>query len=482
MKTDLFTISHDEELLKKRRPWYFLALALFLLSLLVHQALAFLAALFTLLVGFVPDLWYRYALRHIVIRQQVSQEHLFFGEEVTLSISIENQKLLPLPWLQIEDIISPPLTVMSRRASPLRVANQDMLASTWLLWSFQRVTRRYRLLCHTRGFHIFGPLRLTSSDPFGWLDSDVTVPASATLLVYPLIAPLETLGLPSVHPLGEHTTQRLLLEDPLRVAGVRDYMLGDDPRRIHWKATARAGSLQSKIYEHSSLRRLLLLLDPWNYSPASQGIDLESQELTITAAASIALWALDEGYMVGILTNSAMITAIETQAATPQSAIDYRTESARRSVTEEYSIERARQVIRTRISPPGVSVPFARDHGQYERILVTLARLVPAHNAPIERFIDSEDHMFPLGTTIVLVSAATTVNEATVERLLERRRHGSAVHLVLADDLDNRTMTETYDLPVHHLGGKEQWHELVRTAGGGRSAAAGTSSTVLRLD
>src|SRR5579885_2493212 len=132
MKTDLFNISHDEELLKKRRPWYFLALALFLLSLLVHQALAFLAALFTLLVGFVPELWYRYALRHLVIRQQVSQQHLFFGEEVALSISIENQKLLPLPWLQIEDEIAPPLTVLRKRTSRLRATPQDTLASTWL--------------------------------------------------------------------------------------------------------------------------------------------------------------------------------------------------------------------------------------------------------------------------------------------------------------------------------------------------------------
>lgn len=467
MNTDLLTIDQDAEMLKKRRLWYYLALALFLLSVLAQQPLAFLAALFTLLIGLVPELWYRYALRHLVIRQQVSQQHLFFGEEVTLSISIENQKLLPLPWLQIEDEIAPPLTVLRKRTSRLRETPQDTLASTWLLWSFQRVTRRYWMRCQTRGLHIFGPVKLTSSDPFGWLESEVAVPASETLLVYPLIAPLESFGLPSVHPLGEYATLRPLLEDPLRVAGVRDYLLGDDPRRIHWKASAHSGSLQSKIYEPSSLRRLLILLDPWNYSPEQHGADLELQELAITVAASLAVWALDEGYMVGLLTNSAMMT----------SAADQETQEV--AVTA-YSAESLQKPMITRVSPPGVSVPFALDHGQYERILSTLARLVPQYNSPIERFIDTEDAMFPLGTTVILVSAATSLNEPTIERLFDRGRHAIATQLVLLGE--EKATTATYDLPVHYAGGKEKWRELVRTVGAGNSEIIGTSTTPLRLD
>jgi ATPase family associated with various cellular activities (AAA)/Protein of unknown function DUF58 len=83
-------------------------------------------------------------------------------------------------------------------------------------------------------------------------------------------------------------TPRRLLEDPLRVAGVREYVLGDDPRRIHWKATARAGELRSKIYEPSSRYRLLMLLDINSYPEPWMGLDSEIQELSI-AAASLAL-------------------------------------------------------------------------------------------------------------------------------------------------------------------------------------------------
>src|SRR5581483_4176637 len=151
METDLLPIEPDKTLIKNRRLWYYLAGALFVLTLITQQPLALVATIFTLVIGFVPEQWYRNALRHLVIRQQVNHRHVFFGEEVTLSISIENQKLLPLPWLQVEDAISPPLTVLNKQnISRLQNMFQDTLISTWLLWSFQRVTRRYRLRCHSR--------------------------------------------------------------------------------------------------------------------------------------------------------------------------------------------------------------------------------------------------------------------------------------------------------------------------------------------
>jgi uncharacterized protein (DUF58 family) len=465
MNTASFATDHDRELLNKRRPWYVLALALFVLSLVVQQPLVFLAALFTLVIGLVPELWYRYALRHLVVRQQLSQQHLFFGEELTLSMSIENQKLLPLPWLRIVNDITPSLPILARQDTQLEKITQ--IANTWSLWSFQRVTRRYRMRCYARGFHTFGPVMLRSSDPFGWLEREAWVPACETLLVYPLIAPLEAFGLSSIHPFGEEATSRHLLEDPLRVAGVRDYQLGDDPRRIHWKATAHAGTLRSKLYEYSNQRRILLLLDTSNYSKAWMGIDREIQELSITVAASLAVWALDEGYMVGLLANSAMMTSLYERSS--QRLIRHTSNRSEYSKTSE-------------ISAPGVSVPFARDHGQYERLLSLLARLTPYYDVPLEKIIDMEDAMFSLGTTVILVSEGTTLTATTVERLLDLRTRGVAIHLALTGDLEGKIMTETYDLPVHYLGGGEKWHELIENFGDEKSQAIGTGSAHLQLD
>jgi uncharacterized protein (DUF58 family) len=463
MQTDELTIDIDEQLLKSRRPWYFLAAVLLLLGLLLQQTLLFLSAVFMLVIAFVPELWYRQALRHLHINQQVSPHNLFFGEDVILSVRIENQKLLPIPWLQVENKITPPLVAGSKqgRVSQLQKIEQDTLVSTWLLWSLQRVTRKQRLRCQARGLHFFGPLRLSSSDPFGWLDTEVTVPVSTTLLVYPLIAPLEAFGFSSVHPLGEYSNPRPLLEDPLRIAGVRDYVIGDDPRRIHWKATARLGTLQSKLYEPSSLRRFLVLLDTWNYSKPHNGIDHDLQELNITIAASFAVWALDEGYTVGFFTNSSMMLATE-------------------ELTGQLSQNPA-MTATTHISPPGVYVPFAADYSQYENILSTLACLVADYNTPIERFIEKQDQMFAPGTTVVLISAATSLNEPTIERLLDLRRQGTAIHLVLTGEQNDVQQAESYGLPVHHPGGREKWHELISHVRSAPNAIQGISRAVIQL-
>jgi uncharacterized protein (DUF58 family) len=262
-----------------------------------------------------------------------------------------------------------------------------------------------------------------------------------------------------------------LIEDPLRFAGVREYQLGDDPRRIHWKATARAHSLQSKLYEPSSLRRLLVLLDAWNYSEELKEADLELQELTISVAASLALWGLDNSYMVGLLSNSAQMTA---QAERPASSLS--------DTLVEWDIKRLENATSIKISAPGVSVPFASDYGQYERILSHLARLVPRFHTPIERIMDTEDTMFPLGTTIVLVSAKTSLNAATIERLLDLRARGAVAYLVLTGEPDTAPATDTYDMPLHYVGGKEKWHELISTVGEQKSETVGTSSTALQLD
>ncbi len=373
---------------------------------MAHQPLAFLAALFALVVGIVPEIWYRSALRHLRIHQQVSTPRAFFGETLTLALSVENQKLLPLSWLEIEDEIPEQLTLLAGRAVPTYKDKRVALVHTFSLWSFQRVTRRYRLRCRAHGVYTFGPATVRSGDPFGWLIREERVPVRESLLVYPLVAPLASFGLPPRYPFGERATPHRLLEDPLRVAGVREYVLGDDSRRIHWKATARAGELRSKIYEPSSQYRLLILLDINTYKESWMGLDPELQELSIAAAASIAMWALDEGYAVGLLANSLMLGLSGESATTGDEQAITSTAAAQAFIHR-------------------VRMPMARDSGQREQLLSALGRLLPYFGSPMDTLIDGERFTLPIGTTVVLVSAAAVLREETVESLVDLRAWGS---------------------------------------------------------
>ena len=193
------------------------------------------------------------------------------------------------------------------------------------------------------------------------------------------------------------------------------------------------------------------------------GLDPEIQELGITVAASLAMWALDEGYSVGLLANTLMM-----------------------GLSGESITENDEQAIRTVAAAQTfmyrVRVPIARDSGQREHMLSALGRLLPYFGSPMDVLIEAESASLPIGTTVVLVSAAGVLRETTVESLVNLRMHGAVVQLLLTGDSDSKVGAETYDLPVHRVGGRELWHELVTSASDERHDTIGRSTTSLHLD
>src|SRR5205807_7331207 len=124
-----------------------------------------------------------------------------------------------------------------------------------------------------------------------------------------------------------------LLEDPSRVIGVRDYTYGDELRRVHWKATARKMELQSKVYQATTTYTLVLFLNVMAQLDTWFGIHPELTELAICAAASVAGWALDQGYAVGLYANTVMYMP-ELATSTPP-ASPYLLPSAGESPSQE---------------------------------------------------------------------------------------------------------------------------------------------------
>lgn len=437
MNTDDVASTTQKPLSKHHRLWYLLAFILALLGLISQQSLVLLAALFTLFFGLVPVFWYRHALRHLAVHAALSRQEVLFGDDITISLTIENRKLLPLPWLRVDIALSPPLVILTEPEIQRKTLSQ--LSETWLLLPFQQVTRRYHLRCYARGSYMLGPAIVRSSDPFGWLECELSLPMHLPLVVYPLLIPVETLALASFHPFGEHSTNLPLVEDPLQVIGTREYQWGDDPRRIHWKATARLGSLQSKVYTYSSLHRLLILLDAWNYT-AWRGTDPEVQELSISIAASLAIWAIEEGMQISLLTNS--------PARSHPAAISP-------------SFSPSAQFNETHTgAATNLVVPFARGPAHAQRVLATLAELLPYKSSSLAKAIMMHQTLFVPGTTILLVSAVTSLEEETIAFLLDLQQRGIPSYLFVTGE---GKLPASENLPIQHIGGKDMWHELITT-------------------
>jgi uncharacterized protein (DUF58 family) len=99
--------------------------------------------------------------------------------------------------------------------------------------------------------------------------------------------------------LGERRGDPRSSEDPTRPTGTRLYQSGDPQKRIHWRATARTGTLVSKIYDGSSEPLHAVVLNTCQFDYNSP----EMFELACVAAASLcnALALTDQE--VGLLTD-----------------------------------------------------------------------------------------------------------------------------------------------------------------------------------
>lgn len=453
-----------DPMLVARRPLYLAALFTALIAVALAQSLLFVAALLLLTLAVVPELWYRFGPAGLFIAREPERTRVAFGERIVVRVRVENRGLLPLPWLEIDDEFPEELPLLNAQVGPSSKGRRVVLAGVHALWAYQRVRRRYHLLACARGAHVFGPAKVSLSDPFGLLTREVELPTTSALLVHPIVAPLERFGLRPDAPFGERKSRRRLLEDPLRVIGTRDYVPGDEPRRIHWKATARTGALQSKVYEPSTRHTLAIFLDTRTFTHLHLGYDPDLAELAICAAASVAEWGIQQGYAVGVYSNGAVSSEGAGEEAAQRLAA-VRAEAAR---DDSDRLERLAQAIARYSGALRLRIPPAAREEQLVRVLDGLARVLPYHGAPMGQTLAAELPRLPPGSTVVYIGADTVVDVPLIVALRRARSLGHSVSLLLtrgprglegAGETDGEIL-HLSGLDAHVIGGRETWREL----------------------
>ncbi|HEU5099473.1 MAG TPA: DUF58 domain-containing protein [Roseiflexaceae bacterium] len=363
---------------------------LLVLALLVGQGLLALICILLLLTSGMTRQWDRWSLVRVAYQREFSQPRAFPDDEVELVIRISNRKPLPLVALSVRDLVPANLQVIGHDLLVDTDGRQVLSRGVSLRW-YESVVWRYRVRCTQRGAYRIGPAQIEGGDPFGFCRSVKDIAERTSLIVYPRLLPLDELGLPALHPLGD-LRARQLIRDPLRTIGVRDYHPDDPLKDVHWTATARTGALQTRIYEPTTAREVAIFLDLDSFERYWQGIDEEQVERLISATATVAQAGLADGYAVGLYVNGA-----------------------------PFEFE---QFVRL---PPG------RSPAQLERIMETLARLTPYSVISIARLLRATAADLPLGATLLLISAIAP--EGTRAALLRQRERGRDVAwLYLGDE------------------------------------------------
>jgi len=142
----------------------------------------------------------------------------------------------------------------------------------------------YQLPTEHRGVITVGPLSGAVIDPFGIAERRFPVSGTSELTVLPrthrVLALRRTIGLDDPHA-GEQQANVLGLAGDEFYA-LRDYVLGDDMRRVHWPSTARRDELTVRQAEVPWQGRTTVVLDARTGTTSS-----DSFELAVSAAASI---------------------------------------------------------------------------------------------------------------------------------------------------------------------------------------------------
>ncbi len=330
--------------------------------------------------------WIRRSLTHLRMTRRIAQ-YAFTNEQVTVKLEIDNRAWLPLPWLQIQESV------------PLELKDQDDYRTVVSIGGRSRIMHEYRLYCRRRGYYTVGPLNLRTSDLFGFVEARWEEQGSSELIVYPLIVPLERLGLPSRMPFGVLATRRQLDEDPARMGGVRQYASGDSLRRIHWKATAHENTLLVKKLQPSQELPVFLVLDLDRSAYPPRAV-ASASEWAISVAASVAGHISEQRQAVGIASNGLdPLTSDLTATIAPRNGRDHL-----------MSIWRLLARIQLNAAAPA------------------LASWLPAHTAGL-----------PWGATLIVVTPH--LSEETLWVLHNAYRRGSNVFgLVCASQPDFRTI------------------------------------------
>lgn len=220
----------------------------------------------------------------------LSPTRLPVGSTATSTVVLENVSRLPTGLLLAEDAVPRELgegpRVVLDRVEPLG-----------------RREVSYELRGAVRGRYTVGPLAVRLADPFGLVSLTRSFTATDLLLVTP-----EVHALPAVPLGGEWSGQGESRARSLASSGdddvvPREYRVGDELRRVHWRATARYGDLMVRREEQPWRSRATLVLDTRDAAQRGDG-PTSSFEWALSAAASIAVHLIHRGWLLRLVDGS----------------------------------------------------------------------------------------------------------------------------------------------------------------------------------
>lgn len=367
------------------------------------------------------------------------------GQTISVRVKLENRQRWPILWTLVEDLL--PRAALVGPPPALRLDGSNVRLDT--IPGRQDRLLLYRLTALRRGYFQIGPVISETGDFFGLHRRFRSLTAPDYLLVLPKVVPLEGYDVASRRPIGEVRVTYRLMEDPTLVSGIRQYQHGDPLRSIHWRASARTGTLQSKQYQPTSVAGAALVLDfhrdtnPDRHEPVRT-------DLAVTAAASIAHALMQMQQQFGLISNAR--DAADRIAELSQREFETR-EQARTAGAMRTRSDRLRPI----------TLPLDRGPEHFAQLLKTLARLERTDGLSLPELLLEAGSSLPRDATVLVI--VQEVDEAAALALGMLRRRGYSVATIV-NNYENDAYASALDrllaqrIDVYHLLSEESIHQI----------------------
>lgn len=226
-------------------------------------------------------------------------EHIFAGQTMRGVVELKNHKLtLPSFSLRVEGV--------RRKGAP----SAAMLATPVYFPYLPKdtsVPQAVPLEFSRRGLYRQEAFRIVTRFPFGFLQKARRVDLPSEALVYPSVE--ATAEFLDVLPGIQGAIESLVKGRGQDLYALRDYQPTDSARHVHWKASARSGSLMVREFAREEDCRVVLIFDPHSEAAENGATENEKErfEQAVELCAAIAWNFYERGTLLQFQSGSTKI-------------------------------------------------------------------------------------------------------------------------------------------------------------------------------
>ena len=221
------------------------------------------------------------------VRRELSPGRVFPDTPVTVTLTLHNHGPGTLAFLLLEDALPAGLGRSARIVVGGIPPGNEQIVS-------------YRIIARSRGQFVLGPTSMWVTDPFGLARIRIESAAPGHLVVYPRVEDV-TASEMALRGAGRGESKaRELHRSAAEFYTMREYVFGDDLRRIHWPSVARTGHLMIRQDEATRRSASTIFLDNRAVTLGSTGSP--GFERAVSVAASIGRGLAKAGFSLHLAT------------------------------------------------------------------------------------------------------------------------------------------------------------------------------------